>query len=339
MGGRALFFVYPSWRKIIKEKFVPVVHSCVRLSGYESDDKFWEQLGKQGAYLGNSIGVVCTASGKLLSGKEGDLEQALEVWNKLPESERKPGAVQIEDRGPFNPKKGVQPPPGALILRVFIRDLKRDGKDQLYAPRKQGDLMAGGVRFEILEEPNRDFLWMTDAEAKALAPKSSHKGEKIAFPKALQERIFRFHLCDHAKGVAGPWDAADLRSGELTLTVEDVVKDVARMRLDGSVFLGDKTKSLSYLDGRLLGRVDYDVKAKAFKKFDVVCLADFKGMRGVGEKAGRVRADLGFAFELFDEKSSANRVPPIAASIPTAFDDYFKGASGTLRASASRSAR
>jgi hypothetical protein len=342
MEGRARLFVYPETRKFIKEKCVPVVRSALHSSGYETDDKFWDKLSKQGAQLGNSIGVMCTASGKLLADK--DANKAMEAWSKLPASERKPGGIQIEERGPFNPRKGVKPPPNGLIVKVFLRELQRDDKGHLFAPRVRSELQSGGKRYEILEEPNRDFLWLTDAETKALAPKKMTKGDKYPFPKSVQERIVRFHLTDFAKGLQSPWQPEQIRSEEMTLTVEEVSTDVARIRLDGSVFIGDKTKATYYLDGKLLGYLSYDAKEKAIKKFDVVCLASYKGERGENAGAsGPVKTEFGYAFELGDAKSTATIVPPRGTRLvngsSASFEDYFHGAPGTLRASASQSQR
>src|SRR5579871_2525295 len=109
---------------MIRESFVGVTRSALHSSGYASDDAFWEKLERQGARFGNRIGVMCTADGKWLG--TGDVARGLDAWHRLPESARAPGAIQIEERGPFDSRKGVRPPPGVLILKVFARDLERN---------------------------------------------------------------------------------------------------------------------------------------------------------------------------------------------------------------------
>src|SRR4051794_14799447 len=73
---------------------------------------------------------IITASGKFVARGElqtgnatthlRSLEKALKAWAALPASERKPGAVQIELRGPLDPRRNAAkgPPAGTLIVRI-----------------------------------------------------------------------------------------------------------------------------------------------------------------------------------------------------------------------------
>src|SRR5262249_49401261 len=93
-----------------------------------------------GMFLTGSSGGVSflTASGKRLGRhhlhgvKAAGIQEALDAWQKLPEDERRPGAVRVGDRGPIDLKHAtVEPPPGCLILRVYGRYLAPDPKDEL----------------------------------------------------------------------------------------------------------------------------------------------------------------------------------------------------------------
>src|SRR5262249_14140415 len=87
-------------------------------------------------FVGAAGGMYCvTAGGKRLGEKlpwKSLPQKALEEWNKLPEAERKPGAVQVGESTKVDPQRPVQtPPPGGLILRAYIRYLGRDEKGEL----------------------------------------------------------------------------------------------------------------------------------------------------------------------------------------------------------------
>src|SRR5262245_16973566 len=93
-----------------------------------------------GMFLTGSSGGVSflTASGKLLGKKHlhgttaAGIQEALAAWKKLPENERRRGAVEVGDRGPIDSKHAtVQPPPGCLILRAYGRYLARGARDAL----------------------------------------------------------------------------------------------------------------------------------------------------------------------------------------------------------------
>jgi hypothetical protein len=75
---------------------------------------------------------IITASGKklawvgVLSGNRPkehlkDLERTLKAWAALPEAERRPGAFQVPERGPLDPRRNTAkgPPPGTLIVRAI----------------------------------------------------------------------------------------------------------------------------------------------------------------------------------------------------------------------------
>lgn len=324
---------------------MPVTRSALHSSGYATEDRFWGKLSAQGAYLGNNIGVMCTADGTWLGDK--DVGKALAAWRRLPADRRRPGAVTVEDRGPFDPARGVEPPPGGLAARVFIRELRRDEQGRLDAPRKRRDLWSGGTRFEILEEPNRDTLWLTEAEWRALVPERPRAGESFPLPPSVRDRLARFHLVDGAKGLSWGWRPQDVRAAEMTLTVREVSPAAVRLRLDGLAVLMDnpvRARAGKTADVRLLGYLDYDRAAGRFTRFDVVALGPFRVARGGGQGVSgggqSGRTVLGFAFELVPAAAAANVVPPRGTRLyngsSKGLGDYFRGAPGVVRAPAGR---
>jgi len=271
----------------------------------------------------------------------------LHAWNLLPPAERQPGAVRIEDRGPCDPARSVAPPPGGLILRGFLRQMQRDQQGQLYAPSKRSELLAGGKRYQILEEPNRDYLWLTRAEWKSLIPKNPREGDRFALPPSIRERLLRFHLVDAARGLAGCWQPKQVRAAVINLLVTEVSPSVVRLRLEGGAVLADKpdrTQAKSKAEIGLLGYLDYDPKACSFTRFDILALGPFQGTRGDGQGVHggpkEVRIMLGFAFELVPGDPTANFVPPRGTRLETgsnkSLDDYFRGAPGLIRATSSQ---
>ena len=182
-------------------------------------------------------------------------------------------------------------------------------------------------------EAQPDFMWLTEAEWKSLIPTSPKKSDRFAVPAAIADRLVRFHLTPTmAYGESQGWDPRSIRSRELTLTVTDATADKIELRLDGVALLGadyasyeqkDKkgageqgTSAVGY-EPKLLGFLTYDVKNKAFTRFDVAALGDTYGTLGgssfIFYRAGR--QPLGVAFELASGKAPADRVPPRAAVV------------------------
>src|SRR5262245_28577120 len=149
----------------------------------DADGKFVRDSGMR--LSGSSGGVVfVTAGGKLL-GKghlhgttKAGIDEALRDWNKLPETERKPGAIQLGERGPLDPERETaEPPPGGLILKVQGRYLAHGDRGALRTttllkdfPGIKQPATAFPGHFEFYTEANPDFAWLTRDEWKALVP-------------------------------------------------------------------------------------------------------------------------------------------------------------------------
>src|SRR5262245_54384414 len=175
---------------------------------------------RMAGHFANEMAVV-TPNGKVLSHYPAE---GLRNWKKLPEAER----VRLDDLGKYDPALDPAPPPRGLIVNVYARGLVRDpdGRLQVYRnPAAHLSQVAGP-----------DHLWLTEAEWKSLLPARPRKGERLAVPEPLVDRICRRYLIDLVRigGEGGPRSPATVRSQKLTLTVEDVSPESVRLRLDGS---------------------------------------------------------------------------------------------------------
>lgn len=262
-------------------------------------------------------GIYClTAGGKLLAFKNAGqapdvmrdvLRQGLAKWQKLPETERRPGAVQVADAGTPDPRYSRTPPPGGLIIDVCTRSLDRNA---------QGELCDAQCKVGGGDEAGRDHLWLTAAECKTLVPDGAKRGDKYPVPSRIGERIVRFHLLDNTRGEPPMWQRNEIRASDLALTVEEATPAGIRLRLDGSALLAtnsDISKADRGYDVRLLGYVHYDAAKKTLDRFDVVAVGEHWGEGTYTRGARPGRTPLGVAFALSAGKSDADRVPPQAA--------------------------
>ncbi len=115
---------------VIKKHFVPVaitVHGECK----DAEGEFWKSFRRDYAWItGAAHGV--TPSGKVLcaDGKRAscggrsvcDPRKALDRWLAMPEAERRPGAVKVEDLKQMDPAF-PNLPPGSLILKGYNRPL------------------------------------------------------------------------------------------------------------------------------------------------------------------------------------------------------------------------
>lgn len=107
------------------------------------------------------------------------------------------------------------------------------------------------------------------------------------------------------------WRPEEIRSRELTLTVESASTAEIRLRLTGSVSLKRETGKFPYgYDARLLGKLVYDRGPKAITRFDVLAVGDWTW----DYRPGKPKDILGVALELTSRPFSS---PP--------YDRHFPG--------------
>lgn len=286
----------------------------------DDEGQFFRQVAGQGPRKGEGgstrQGIYCfTADGKLLTYKNAGqapdvmrdvLRQGLREWRRLPEDRRSPGAVKVGEPGKRDPNYVRSPPPGGLVINVFTRILDRESDGYC----------RGTCRTKGGEAAARDHLWLTEAEWKALIPASPMLGDKQPVPPAVAERILRFHLIDNTRGEPPLWQRTEIRTQELTLTVEQVTATAMRFRLDGTAVLAnraDVAKAERGFDARLVGWIGYDREKKIIDRFDIVAVGDHWGEGTYTRQARPGRMPLGVAFELADGKSAGAAVPPQGA--------------------------
>ncbi len=128
-------------------------------------------------------GRLClTFDGKLLSA--GHVQQGLEAWRKLPEEERRPREIAVQDAD--HPRCLHKPPEGGLVLRMFARAFERGPAGEL-RHRSEFD------RRQHIDGrgPHNGTFWVTGEEARAIAPAGARKGDAVPFPPSLAARLVR----------------------------------------------------------------------------------------------------------------------------------------------------
>lgn len=261
-----------------------------------------------------------TVSGRILGS---DPRKALNVWATLPESERRPAAVEPRtSKGGYHPP---EPPKNGLILRAYYRTLTRDANGELrHATIKDFKTGRSEATKSLYFNAQPDFVWLTEAEWKSLVPDKPKAGDRLPVAAGIRQRLYRFHLDPRNFYSATTALSPDLmRGGELTLVVKEVSDDAVQLRLEGVARLGiepglalelaaKKKQGFAY-EPRVLGFLTYDYKKKAFIRFDVAALGDLAGLLTDGDFAPWYRPGLqplGAAFELVGDDTPANHVPP-----------------------------
>lgn len=284
--------------------------------------------GAQGEFIkanrhpsGGNCFVLTTPDGKKLAGGNGSggaaaaLSEGLAKWKLLSEEERRalaPGKVIVPPEA-----ARCTPPPGGLVLRSFLRNLKLDERGEIARITK--DDLKDRTQFpdwnSIYTEPAHYSVWLTEAEWKSLIPADPKPGDLIPIADGIQKRLLRYHLVNGTFGLPGAWRLEDIRSSSLTLTVEKTTMPSWRLRLQGSALLAsaaDLSKAGRGCDAQLLGVLEIDPAKKVFTRFDLVALGDYWGGDYEGGRFKRPgRAPLGISFELVTGSSAVDRVPPL----------------------------
>lgn len=278
-----------------------------------------EQAGRGSIDPGGSTrqGIYCfTAGGRLLAFKNAGqnpdvmrevLRQGLRNWQKLPASERQPGAVEVPASGKIDSRYTRTPPANGLIVNVHARCLDRGAT---------GDYTDAVCAVGRGNEASRDHLWLTEREWKSLVPTGAKPGERFSMTDALAHRIARFHLVDNTRGEPPFWSTKDVRAVNMTLIVEKADAMGTTMRVVGAALLSttaDAASSDRGYDSRISGQIHYDAKQGVITRFDLVAVGDHWGEGSFTRGARPGRTPLGVAFERSVGRSPADRVPPQAA--------------------------
>lgn len=253
-------------------------------------------------------------------GMEKWLATQLKAWEALPESERLPGAVAVPEAESVDPKRAAMAmPSNALVVRVFNRHLgwKEDGT--LRAASAQDYLPgAGATAVERYAMAQNDFMWIPEAEWRALIPPEPRPGGRTPVPASFALRMFRYHL-DPCRGFTegSAFQNSRADAGTLTLTVQEADAAKLTLRLEGFAKLQQPGKEgPATFEPAILGRLDVDRAKNAFTRFDVVALGTACGLPTDANGVVTPRKGpypLGIAFELVFDPTPAERLHPRGA--------------------------
>ena len=127
--GRAPAFWTEENTRLIRDHFVAVSLSNIDQNRKDAVGQFLREAGMQLPGAGGSQWCVTTA-GKVLesnnhNGLGFNLKRALEKGKALPEAERAPGAIKVPDLAEVDSQRSAPtPPPGTLILKLHVNDLR-----------------------------------------------------------------------------------------------------------------------------------------------------------------------------------------------------------------------
>lgn len=269
---------------------------------------------------GGNCFVLTTASGQKLAGGSGmggareALNLGLKKWQTLSPEQKKALPTGTEVKPPEVER--CTPPPGGLILRSFVRNLKKDKRGELAVITKQDlqnrDLYPGWQ--PIYTEPGHFSVWLTEKEWKSLVPANPKKGDMFPMPEGIHKRLVRYHLVNGTFGLPGPWKLESIRDSAMNLVVEETTP-LLRMKLTGHALLStdaDPAKANRGFDAKLKGALTYDPMKEAFTRFDMVAIGDYWGGDYEGGRFKRPgRTPLGISFDLTAGETEIDRVPPL----------------------------
>ncbi|HIM29518.1 MAG TPA: hypothetical protein EYG57_08165 [Planctomycetes bacterium] len=330
--------------QLVKTRFIAVaVPTWVcRATGPEGD--FLRAAGIDNRWVTSSGYMHCvSASGKFLGGRAST--QVLDEFAKLPDTERRPGAIEVRDLQ-ASQMAIPSPPIGGLVLKVHARFLHRNDKGELrHAKTTDFSLMRDKPeiqqRWQLFLQPNTEYMWLTKTEWKSLIPPRPVIGEKMTVVPAVAERMARFHLTPQRATTSEGHiiHKRSIKIAQLSLVVEEVSPQRLTMQLLGFIHWGseyDAAKAITPdgpldqgFETPLYGRLEFDRRKQTFTRFDIVAPGHIWGRWGDAnrksmyvERAGRT--PFGFAFELASGNSPSNRIPPGGnGNYVTESTDYF----------------
>jgi hypothetical protein len=291
--------------RTLAASFVPAADEVWRLQrGDDADCRFFQRAVNGGELItdgGSRQGIwVFAPSGKLLANVNslspdtvGDmLERGLAAFAELPQEELQPADVaelthahRWEDNYPTD----------GLVLERIARDVDLDP-----------DALRGRW--------NPDYAWFSAAEMRGFLPAEPEVGAEHAVPRALVERLARYHLVDNVRGQTVPFAPEEVREAELVAHVTAVEGDLVdvqlegltRARADGRWLLGDNNwkphgEFPHTMKTHLLGQARFDLAAGRFVVFELIAIGRRYGRTEFNARGGDAGPSLvGFHFGLSD---------------------------------------
>jgi hypothetical protein len=329
--------------QLIKEHFVAVSVPTWVCRNKSPEGDFLRGAGIHKQWVTSSGYMSCvSASGKMLGHRP--CVKILDAFEKLPTSERKPGAVKVPELKPEDAAV-LSPPEGGLILRVHARFLHREKDGKLrHAKTTDFPLMRDKPKvlrsWQLFLQPNTEYMWLTRAEWKSMVPSDPRQGTTLEVDERISQRMARFHLTPQRATTSegGIKSKRSIKQARLRLIVKEVTPQQIRMELDGFIHWGseyDASKAITP-NGPLAqgfatplhGRLEFDRKTKTFKRFDIVAPGHVWGRWGdANGKSMYVerprRSPFGFALQLATGNSPTDRIPPGGNGRYITGADYF----------------
>lgn len=325
MAGRELAFSDPEVIRLASERFVPIAENCSPLQRQQdAEGEFFRLVAEQGHYAGRTFPTdtrqgyyAFTADGTLLAARnsrdprqmEDMMLTALRRWTALSEGDGAPTPAPAE-LPEFTPAHPSRYPAGGLVLHLAARDLPREV-----------DTRADDWRKDAW---NLDYAWFTAEEARGLLPTPRQPGNSRQAPKAVIQRIARFHLRDFVRGEPPAWPQEAIRQAELESTILDISgerQQLIRLALRGTVRLewewrwldryrDEERASETGLDLTLSGEASWDDKQGRFVNFELVAAGPRWGTSQHNNRRDDMGPEpIGIAFTLAGNEPR-DRTPP-----------------------------
>ncbi len=259
---------------------MPATDEVWRLQNRKDDDcKLFMKFAVQGHYGAGpktKQGIYAvTPSGLLLGALNSNnparviamLEGALKKWAQTPIKSRylssDPAKAKV-------PQRLAKYPADGLVLKVISRDLPT-------ATRPRG---WKGVAWNV------QYAWFRQSEVRQWLPARIEKGALHDVPRALVERLVRFHLIDNVRGQTLSYKKSEIKQAVLATQVTRIRRGMIYLRLRGE----SETKSGSRgFKAKLFGTARYDTRKQRFVSFKLVA----KGIRTGATRYNFRQGDLG----------------------------------------------
>jgi hypothetical protein len=310
-----LAFSKPEVIKLVTDRFIPIAgDDLLQSHRRDAEGDFFrsliEPVSNNLAYDSPQGIYICSAKGTLVSyvrNPSQDMDAkalllaALGDFERLPSSERGPGAVQVPDLV-ADPAAEPQPPAEGLTLRVHTRCLERHGS---HWSRSSKPLEIHNMRFAATAQ--NDHLWMTHDEVAGMVPAKLEKGERVPMPESLATRLCTLYLADTTRDGSGWWQALEIVSKSIHLTVDSTTDHHALLRIEGSVELArERGADVRSMKATLQGLARYSKDTRQFTTWDMVVLGELRYLLG----SQWVEQPMGFAFERADGTLATDSLPP-----------------------------
>lgn len=238
------------------------------------------------------------------------IEDATKVWDAMPESARY-ASGGLEERPEGRIRYEWSYPEDGLVLRITSRDL----------PREDGSRAS--------DRWNHDHAWFTKDEAVLLCgvrETGAHwqPGHRAEVPRALVERLARFHFVDNVRGQTIAYDADHVREARLDATIVAVEGDTVRLRYTGRAACEGIRGWRSYganptapapeerraLEVDIRVEATFDRATGSFTQFDGVAIGTRSGATRFNGRRGHPQpTPIGFCLAIANDRP-ADRVPP-----------------------------